>query len=114
MENLFSYGTLQLESVQRDTFNRTLTGFKDTLTGFKISMVKIEDPAVIASSGLAEHPILSHTGESEDEITGTVFELTEAEIQQADEYEVSAYKRAAVTLKSGKEAWVYVSSDMQI
>ena len=114
MENLFSYGTLQSASVQLDTFNRILDGFEDVLTGFKLSMVKIEDAAVIASSGLNEHPILTYTNDADDQISGTVFSITEKELQQADEYEVADYKRVGVTLKSGKEAWVYVSADTQI
>jgi len=33
-----------------------------------------------------------------------------AAIAQADEYEVAAYRRVAVTLASGIEAWVYVDA----
>lgn len=34
MEKLFSYGTLQLEQVQLDTFGRLLEGQADTLQGY--------------------------------------------------------------------------------
>jgi hypothetical protein len=112
MENLFSYGTLQLESVQLDTFGRKLEGEADDLGGFKLSMVKIEDEAVIAASGLSEHPIITRTNNECDSIKGTVFAITVEELIQADGYEVDDYKRIAVTLKSGKDAWVYVSADM--
>ena len=40
---LFSYGTLQLESVQLATIGRTLAGFADTLPRFARSMISIED-----------------------------------------------------------------------
>ena len=44
-ENLFSYGTLQLQSVQLNIFGRILEGVPDVLTGYKITLVKIEDEA---------------------------------------------------------------------
>jgi hypothetical protein len=43
-----------------------------------------------------------------DEVAGTVFQLTPAELTAADAYEVSDYARVSVRLKSGLEAWVYV------
>ena len=41
-------------------------------------------------------------------IDGTVFEITAAELQAADEYEVEDYTRIEVPLRSGGAAWVYV------
>jgi len=46
LEKLFSYGTLQMESVQKETFGRELNGIKDSLIGYVLSEVKIKDPAV--------------------------------------------------------------------
>jgi hypothetical protein len=40
-----------------------------------------------------------------------VFEITPDELKQADDYEVDSYKRVAVTLQSGKNAWVYVKAE---
>lgn len=38
-----------------------------------------------------------------------VFEIADAELAAADEYErTAAYTRIAATLASGKQAWVYV------
>lgn len=37
-----------------------------------------------------------------------VFEISEAELAAADEYEVDDYRRIAVPLRSGATAWVYV------
>jgi hypothetical protein len=39
-----------------------------------------------------------------------VFKITPAELAAADTYEVSDYKRIAVRLKSGREAFVYVGA----
>ena len=36
MESLFSYGTLQLEEVQKALFGRILMGMKDRLPGYKV------------------------------------------------------------------------------
>jgi hypothetical protein len=109
-ELLFSYGTLQLEAVQRATFGRKLTGTADALPGFAREMMKIEDAAVVATSGQTHHPIVSFTGRAEDAVDGMVFAVTHEELRNADTYEVAAYKRVAVTLRSGKPAWVYVDA----
>lgn len=111
MENLFSYGTLQLESVQNDTFGRKLEGYSDYLIGFKLTYIKITDEAVLASSGISEHPIITYTNNENDKVKGTVFIITEEELAQADSYEVDDYKRILVSLQSGKKSWVYVSQD---
>ncbi len=42
LEKLFSYGTLQMENVQKETFGRTLKGTKDILVGYILSEVKIK------------------------------------------------------------------------
>jgi gamma-glutamylcyclotransferase (GGCT)/AIG2-like uncharacterized protein YtfP len=107
---LFSYGTLQLESVQLATFGRTLTGFADTLPRFARSMITIEDADVVGKSGSAEHPIIGYTGLESDVVNGTVFRITAEELRRADAYEVPAYRRVAVTLASGRTAWVYVDA----
>ena len=107
-ELLFSYGTLQLDSVQLATFGRRLAGTADALPGFEQSMVKIEDPAVVATSGKAHHPIVKFTGRDSDVVQGTAFKVTAEELRNADKYEVAAYKRIAATLRSGVRAWVYV------
>lgn len=111
MENLFSYGTLQSEPVQVSTFGRKLEGRSDCLIGYKLSYIKIEDQAVIASSGRTEHPIIKQTNNVGDTIVGTVFTITQEELYRADEYEVKDYKRIEVQLKSGLTAWVFVNAN---
>lgn len=110
MPKLFSYGTLQQETVQFETFGRRLEGQPDILPGFRREMLRITDPAVIASSGADHHPIVVETGDPSHEVHGTVFEVTEAEVEAADAYEVSDYKRIGVRLASGVGAWVYVKA----
>ena len=109
MIHLFSYGTLQQDSVQMSSFGRLLNGAPDALPGWKSEMVEITDPDVLAKSGLRFHPIIV-PGTASDEVAGTVFEITEDELAGADRYEVADYKRIAVRLKSGIEAWVYVKA----
>ena len=109
-ELLFSYGTLQLEAVQMATFGRLLAGTSDALRGFELVLLKIEDPKVVAISGKARHTMAKFTGRASDVVSGTVFAVTPAEIQSADEYEVPAVKRVAVVLQSGERAWAYVDA----
>ena len=106
MPLLFSYGTLQLPSVQRGTFGRLLDGKPDTLDGWREERVEITDPEVLRRSAKTHHPILV-PGEG-PAIEGTVFELTEAELAHADAYEVDNYERVELVLRSGMRAFVYV------
>ena len=114
MEKLFSYGTLQMKSVQKETFGRILDGVKDSLIGYVLSEVKITDAAVIKTSGTDIHPILKYTGKGADIVEGTVFEITPSELSQADEYEVEEYIRVAGDFISGKKAWAYVCAKSQV
>ncbi len=106
--NLFSYGTLQLESVQMASFGRLLNGQADTMPHYRKDMIEITDPEVVRTSGERFHPIVSASEDPSDEVEGTLFRITPDELAAADRYEVSDYKRIEVTLKSGLVAWVYV------
>ncbi len=112
-EKLFSYGTLQYEAVQTSIFGRKLNGTQDILVGYRLSELVINNPSVIAISGELIHPILMHTGNTTDEVVGTVFDISAEELQLADEYEVSEYKRVFVQLHSGISAWVYINTDQE-
>jgi hypothetical protein len=109
-EQVFSYGTLQLQSVQIATFGRKLGGQLDRLPGYRLDQLKIEDAGVVATSGKTHHPIIAPTGRAEDGVEGAVFALTPAELAQADVYEVKEYRRERVTLASGLQAWAYVDA----
>jgi gamma-glutamylcyclotransferase (GGCT)/AIG2-like uncharacterized protein YtfP len=107
---LFAYGTLQQKNVQHALFGRTLDGRKDVLPGYALSPLLITDPEVIATSGTAHHTIVRETGNPHDQIPGTVFRITQAELAAADAYEVADCKRIAVRLASGIKAFVYVDA----
>ena len=110
MPKLFSYRTLQQEDVQLATFGRRLAGVADSLVGYRQSMVAIDDPEVVRTSGKTHNPIVAFTGQSEDRVPGAVFEISDAELAQADEYEVEAYVRVKAPLASGLGASVYVDA----
>ena len=111
MENLFSYGTLQLEKVQLEVFDRTVKGEPDTLVGYKKEKIKIKVESVVNLSGEEEHLIISYTGNHSDIIGGVVLSITPTELLWADEYETNDYKRMKVALRSGTTAWVYVKNN---
>ena len=110
MPLLFSYGTLQQKEVQIANFGRELLGKKDLLQGYIIGELEIIDERVLRESGKAIHPILRSTGNLADEVSGTVFKMTDVELAQADDYEVDDYVRTFVKLKSGKECWIYAAA----
>ena len=105
---LFSYGTLRQLNVQLALFGRALEGSADVLPGYAMSPLEITDPAVIATSGSAQHTIARESGDPRDGLPGMVFRITQAELAAADAYEVADCKRVAVRLGSGIEAFVYV------
>ncbi|MGY5352752.1 gamma-glutamylcyclotransferase family protein [Wenyingzhuangia sp. IMCC45533] len=110
MHLLFSYGTLQLEKVQLESFGRLLQGSKDSLKGYKLGQLKIVDPDVLAKSEKEYHPIAEISDHNHDEVQGMLFEITQDELEQADAYEVSDYKRIEATFTSGKKGWIYVAN----
>ena len=110
MEKLFSYGTLQLPQVQESLFGRILSGTEEELPGYKVEKLKITDQAVIEKSGTDMHPILVRTREPADLVAGMVFEITKAELEKADEYEVDYYLRSLAVMSSGTQAWIYCSA----
>jgi len=107
-ERLFSYGTLQTESVQLSTFGRRLDGSLDALVGHRLRMIKIEDQDFVTTNGGEYHRNLEFTGSASDFVEGTVFSVTQQELEQADAYEPDGYKRIGVKLRSGTEAWIYL------
>ncbi len=110
-ELLFSYGTLQLEKVQIESFGRILKGTQDAIPGYTLSTVEITDKGVLEKSGLQFHPVAIPSGNIGDKVEGVVFEVTSAELAKADEYEVDDYVRKEVGLASGRKAWVYISKE---
>jgi gamma-glutamylcyclotransferase (GGCT)/AIG2-like uncharacterized protein YtfP len=110
MPLLFSYGTLQQEAVQMSTFGRLLQGQPDELVGFEQSLLKVEDPQFVATSGKTHHSIVRFNGRNDSRVSGTVFEVSDRELGKADQYEPTGYKRISAMLASGKQAWVYADA----
>ena len=111
MPLLFSYGSLQEEEVQLATFGRPLQGQRDGLPEFEPSLAPIDDPRVVATSGKTHHANVTFNGRSNSRVSGTVFEITDAELLAADQYEkAAAYIRISAMLASGKQAWLYVDA----
>ncbi len=110
MESLFTYGTLQLPDVQLDTFGHRVEGAEDALAGYRLEWTDIADDHVAQLSGHDRHPILRRTDDARDRVFGRVLLLTPEELDAADEYEVSLYRRASVVLVSGVRAWVYLAA----
>lgn len=109
---LFSYGTLQLEKVQLESFGRKLVGKPDRLYSYKLGQLVITDPSVLEKSNQTVHPIAIKTNDSKDFIEGMIFEITENELKQADNYEVDDYQRIFELFESGQTAWIYVKKEM--
>lgn len=110
MPKLFSYGTLQLESVQLATFGRLLDGEKDSLIGYQLGEIEITDPDVLQKSGKRFHPMLIKTDNIHDKVDGVIFDITDNELAQADSYEVDDYARIEGKFASGATAWIYADA----
>jgi gamma-glutamylcyclotransferase (GGCT)/AIG2-like uncharacterized protein YtfP len=101
MPLLFSYGSLQRTEVQIATFGRALAGTPDDLVGFAVV------PPEVSGS---PHANVVPADESH-RVRGTVFDVTEAELAAADEYERrDGYVRVTAPLSSGRTTWVYIDS----
>jgi gamma-glutamylcyclotransferase (GGCT)/AIG2-like uncharacterized protein YtfP len=100
---IFSYGTLQKDSIQMELFGRLLHGPRDVLKGYKLSLLEINNERFF---------IAIPSNDKNDRIEGTVFEISEEELLVADEYETVEYQRIKAELASGKMAFVYVAANV--
>lgn len=105
MEQLFSYGTLRSKEIQRQIFNKVLTGTPDQLLGHKLKSLQIEE-----EFGMADYVVVVPSKDPADIIHGVVFTISDADLAKVDIFESNAYKRVQVTLKSGIVAWVYIEN----
>jgi gamma-glutamylcyclotransferase (GGCT)/AIG2-like uncharacterized protein YtfP len=109
MPLLFTYGTLQIGDIQLATFGRLVRGERDEVVGCERQVITVDDPEVMAATGRSEHMNLHFNGNPNARFAGTVLELTDAELAEADRYEkLAAYARREVKLASGRTAWAYV------
>lgn len=102
MENLFAYGSLQEEEVQKTVFGRILQGVPEKLLGYVVSQIEIEE-----EFGIESYPIIAPTDDNKDVIHGVVFELTVEELSLSDTYEGNSYTRIQVPLQSKQMVWAY-------
>ena len=109
MPFLFSYGSLQRERVQLDTFGRRLLGVEDRLPGYALSQVPIANPKRAAIHGATHYANVVATDNAQSNVSGTVLEVNDAELLLADGYEdADGYARIQLEMASGRLAWVYV------
>ena len=100
---LFVYGTLRDPEVQRAVFGRSFAAQADRLGGYRLVGVVIDG---VGYSGL------QRSDDPGDEVEGLVLPLTAEDLALADAYEGEThYVRAAVRLRSGRDAFVYVAAD---
>jgi hypothetical protein len=111
IQYIFSYGTLQDPAVQEAVFGRRIPSLPDELPGFVLDRVRIVDPDVIAKSGRDEHPILRRSPAGGASVMGSALAVEPEDVAKADAYEVADYRRIAVTLSSGRNAYVYVAAE---
>ncbi len=105
---LFSYGTLQQERVQLQTYGRLLEGTEDALCGYRLERLPDRDPEAVRISGLKSHLIVRPTGIKTDRVAGMVYFLSPDELEATDRYEGSDYRRVVLELESGRRAFVYL------
>ena len=96
MENLFVYGTLKDERIQKKIIGRFVKGIPDFLFGYEIKYTKIEGRT---------YPILV---KGKGSVKGFFLKLMSEELKTVNEYETSVYRRIRETLRSGVFALVYV------
>ncbi len=111
MHLLFSYGTLQSKKIQLDLFGRTLTGTPDTVEGYRLGKLKIIDADVILENETDYYLIAEISNNTNDQIEGVLFEISQEELEQADVYEGMDYKRIKTTFISGKKGWIYIANN---
>ncbi len=97
-ELLFTYGSLQWETIQQQLFGRKLLGSPDRLIGFRQKQQKLE----------GQYPIVYATGNPLELLDGIVYDITKNDLKKADAYEGDGYQRIKTQLESGRTAWVYV------
>ena len=101
MHLLFAYGTLRDPAVQRAVFGRTFRTEPDSVVGHRLGTIEIDGEAYF---------LLQPSEDAGDEVAGLVLSLTGAELALADAYEGQVhYARVTVSLRSGRDAFVYVA-----
>lgn len=98
---LFSYGTIQNPDVQKQLFGCELLPATATIKGYKVVCdLKIE--GVI-------YPRLST--DPNGTVSGSIYELNEAQLNILDEYETNAYCRKSIVTNNGITVQVFFKKE---
>jgi hypothetical protein len=110
MALVFSYGSLQEEAVQLETFGRRLTGFPDALVGYETELVPVtrkDDPHYGRKT---HHLNLKANGRAQSRVAGTALDVSDAELALTNRFEErSGYARIAARTAGGRDVWLYVA-----
>ena len=106
---LFSYGTLQMEKVQRALFGRLVEMRDDVLLGYRTVEIEVTEPDPLDYSGLSLHQALV-PAEADAAVPGKTLIILDADLPAVDAYEGDLYTRIEVALSSGEKAWVYIKA----
>lgn len=105
---LFAYGALLLPTTQLDVFGRLPANEDDVLPEYALQYRDGDDPRGASPSAHTALPVLRYTANALDKVPGRVLHLTEDELDAADEFEMALYRRAPVTVASGRRVWLYL------
>lgn len=105
---LFAYGALLQPTTQLDVFGRLPLSDEDVLPGYALLYRDDDDPRGATPSAHTVLPHLRQTGSTLDKVPGRVLHLDDDEVDAADEFQMALYRRARVTLASGRRAWLYL------
>lgn len=94
-----------------EVFGRLLTGSRDVLSGYRVAPIEIKDKTFLSRGEQEDQRTLVPSNDKKHAVEGTVFEISEEELLLSDKYEPDGYKRFKVTLKSGRQAWVYLAAE---
>jgi hypothetical protein len=92
---------------------KPIVGFQGEADQELQSLVRIEDPHVVATIGKTHHADVKFNGNEDNRVPDMVFEITDAELATVDEYEAAFLnKRVAAMLALGRQVWVYVHAHL--
>ena len=108
-EYLFVYGTLQREDLQLKLYGRILDAVPDFLPCYSLQRIQITDEKFLSTGENEWQNTIRQTNDVNDTVPGTLLTLTADELNITDSYEPANYRRVMVKLKSGKNAWLYIT-----